>query len=77
MSLQQYLPLAVLKPKEIYLLRHFGGVLQQYLPLAVLKPVVVGTVSKVWFSLQQYLPLAVLKRVTDTVNACHYSRQLQ
>ena len=35
--LQQYLPLAVLKPKEIYLLRHFGGVLQQYLPLAVLK----------------------------------------
>ena len=62
-TLQQYLPLAVLK--LIIDIRVSIGILdelQQYLPLAVLKPKVADHVMKQADSLQQYLPLAVLKR---------------
>ena len=58
--LQQYLPLAVLKPHKTLLLTCF--MLQQYLPLAVLKqPNNQTHIRKGFLQLQQYLPLAVLK----------------
>ena len=59
--LQQYLPLAVLKP-VFGLYRISSGVtLQQYLPLAVLKLSFLTSIKFFNFVLQQYLPLAVLK----------------
>ena len=60
-SLQQYLPLAVLKlnsNKNTFL--PAKSPLQQYLPLAVLKPNL-GLCGTLTVRLQQYLPLAVLK----------------
>ena len=60
-KLQQYLPLAVLKPAKA-LLQVTKFMLQQYLPLAVLKRVL-ATLSANTSSLQQYLPLAVLKHI--------------
>ena len=58
--LQQYLPLAVLKPECIFLTYPWKYQLQQCLPLAVLKPLKVFKAKEV-LKLQQCLPLAVLK----------------
>ena len=60
--LQQYLPLAVLKPiANLRLVINCEALLQQYLPLAVLKLNPILTYSYSISMLQQYLPLAVLK----------------
>ena len=60
--LQQYLPLAVLKPDKLFFVQlPLYPPLQQYLPLAVLKLGVQSMDDTVLSLLQQYLPLAVLK----------------
>ena len=59
--LQQYLPLAVLKP-DLNLELSSNTALQQYLPLAVLKQAKTNNNGEAkQQKLQQYLPLAVLK----------------
>ena len=76
--LQQYLPLAVLKPsleELIAVAKKYE--LQQYLPLAVLKLnrncVIISFLEK----LQQYLPLAVLKPNKSLKHASIASVRLQ
>ena len=65
--LQQYLPLAVLKPakaEDRNATYQYAG-LQQYLPLAVLKLTDRSQlINPIQLVLQQYLPLAVLKPKT-------------
>ena len=61
--MQQYLPLAVLKPSKPGANPSSSKSLQQYLPLAVLKPEYEKLLQIDLCRLQQYLPLAVLKRV--------------
>ena len=62
-QLQQYLPLAVLKPilHFFHNFTIFDIALQQYLPLAVLKLKLLAH-QFIYIALQQYLPLAVLKQ---------------
>ena len=78
-ALQQYLPLAVLKPDSLPRLMSLKIImLQQYLPLAVLKRKVrleFRLHMQVYLALQQYLPLAVLK--PDASSSFLARRQLQ
>ena len=67
--LQQYSPLAVLKPKTIKKYVDPEVQLQQYLPLAVLKLKTIKVTTAIKFTLQQYLPFTVLKHSNSSSNS--------